>query len=116
MISIFNVQEGDDTCTQLDDANIISDLFHQKVVKGHIYKDKNVLVLVMIEYAVRKSVNIGLINHVQKGSSAFLEVKTICLFPLLAYYVILNLYTLTLNPVLIVFLFSKKIKNVISKI
>ncbi|XP_070042589.1 uncharacterized protein [Nicotiana tomentosiformis] len=54
MISTFDVQEGDDTGIELDDANIITEQFHQKVEKGQIYKDKNLLALVMKHYAVRE--------------------------------------------------------------
>jgi len=54
MISTFDVQEGDDTSLELDDANIITDQFHQKVEKGQIYKDKNLLALVMKQYVVRE--------------------------------------------------------------
>ncbi|XP_016485814.1 uncharacterized protein LOC107806203 [Nicotiana tabacum] len=54
MISTFDVQEGDDTGIELDDANIITEQFHQKVEKGQIYKDKNLLALVMKYYAVRE--------------------------------------------------------------
>ncbi|XP_019232695.1 PREDICTED: uncharacterized protein LOC109213357 [Nicotiana attenuata] len=54
MISTFDVQEGDDAILQLDDANIITDQFHQNVEKGQIYKDKNLLALVMKQYAVRE--------------------------------------------------------------
>ncbi|XP_019262296.1 PREDICTED: uncharacterized protein LOC109240126 [Nicotiana attenuata] len=50
MISTFDVQEGDDAILQLDDANIITDQFHQNVEKGQIYKDKNLLALVMKQY------------------------------------------------------------------
>ncbi|OIT08316.1 hypothetical protein A4A49_62950 [Nicotiana attenuata] len=54
MISTFDLQEADDTSIELDDANIITDQFHQKVEKGQIYKDKNLLALVMTQYAVRE--------------------------------------------------------------
>ncbi|XP_019252753.1 PREDICTED: uncharacterized protein LOC109231547 [Nicotiana attenuata] len=54
MITTFDVQEGDDAILELDDANIITDQFHQNVEKGQIYEDKNLLALVMKHYAVRQ--------------------------------------------------------------
>uniref|UniRef100_A0A1U7YB98 Uncharacterized protein LOC104243083 n=1 Tax=Nicotiana sylvestris TaxID=4096 RepID=A0A1U7YB98_NICSY len=54
MITTFDVQEGDDAILELDDANIITDQFHQNVEKGQIYEDKNLLALVMKQYAVRE--------------------------------------------------------------
>ncbi|XP_070004923.1 uncharacterized protein [Nicotiana sylvestris] len=50
MITTFDVQEGDDAILELDDANIITDQFHQNVEKGQIYKDKNLLALVRKQY------------------------------------------------------------------
>ncbi|XP_070028571.1 uncharacterized protein [Nicotiana sylvestris] len=54
MITTFDVQEGDDAILELDDANIITDQFQQNVEKGQIYEDKNLLALVMKQYAVRE--------------------------------------------------------------
>ncbi|XP_070025065.1 uncharacterized protein [Nicotiana sylvestris] len=54
MITTFDVQEGDDAILELDDANIITDQFHQNVEKGQIYEDKNLLALVMKQYVVRE--------------------------------------------------------------
>ncbi|XP_070010848.1 uncharacterized protein [Nicotiana sylvestris] len=50
MIIMFDVQERDDAILELDDANIITDQFHQNVEKGQIYEDKNLLALVMKQY------------------------------------------------------------------
>ncbi|XP_019246403.1 PREDICTED: uncharacterized protein LOC109226055 [Nicotiana attenuata] len=50
MITTFDVQEGDDAILELDDANIITDQFHQNVENGQIYEDKNLLALVMKQY------------------------------------------------------------------
>nr|XP_016435696.1 PREDICTED: uncharacterized protein LOC107761918 [Nicotiana tabacum] len=50
MISTFDVQEGDNTSLELDVANIITDQFHQKVENKQIYKDKNMLALVMKQF------------------------------------------------------------------
>ncbi|XP_070015034.1 uncharacterized protein [Nicotiana sylvestris] len=51
MITTFDVQEGDDAILELDDANIVTDQFHQNVEKGQIYEDKNLLAFVMKQYA-----------------------------------------------------------------
>ena len=78
MISTFDVQEGDDTGIELDDANIITDQFHQKVEKGQIYKDKNLLALVMKQYAVREKCQYRVHKSCPRRSVCMFSSKKLC--------------------------------------